>query len=338
MHTDRHTALYAWADASLARRHLEPSGEWTLLEGEASARLFFRRPVASTGQPSSVIAMDAPPEHENNAQFVALAQRFRAAGIAVPEILASDLQRGFLLVEDLGDTLFEASYATADREAALESALATLVRFQQLPEDPSVPPYTTERFIDELELFRAWLLEGWLELELSATEQSQLDDVTARLIATVEAQPRVCIHRDYHSRNLIWRADRTTGVVDFQDALWGPVSYDLASLLRDCYVRFDESEIDHWRARYLELARAGGVLDTDPDLFREWLDLTALQRQLKALGIFARLQLRDGRSSHLQDIPPVLDHAISVAARYPGLTGFADWLSSRVRPNVLSRR
>jgi aminoglycoside/choline kinase family phosphotransferase len=126
-------------------------------------------------------------------------------------------------------------------------------------------------------------------------------------------------------------------VVDFQDALWGPASYDLASLLRDCYVRFDESEIDHWRARYLELARAGGVLDVDPEVFREWFDLTALQRQLKALGIFARLQLRDGRGSHLQDIPPVLDHAISVASRYPGLTGFADWLSSRVLPRAISR-
>ena len=337
MHTDRHTALYAWADASLTRRHLEPSGEWTPLEGEASSRVFFRRRVTSTGRRSSVIAMDAPPDRENNAQFIALAQRFRAAGIAVPEILDSDLKRGFLLVEDLGDTLIESSYATTDREAVLESALATLVRLQHLPEDPSVPPYTTERFTDELELFRVWLLDGWLELELSATEQSQLDDVTAQLIATIEDQPRVCTHRDYHSRNLIWRADRTTGVVDFQDALWGPVSYDVACLLRDCYVRFDESEIDHWRGRYLELARMAGVLDVDPDVFREWLDLTALQRQLKALGIFARLQLRDGRGSHLQDIPPVLEHAISIAARYPGLTGFADWLSSRVLPRALSR-
>lgn len=337
MHTNRHTELHAWAGDSLSRRGLEPSGEWTSIEGEASSRIFFRRPIKSTGQPRSVIAMDAPPDRENNAQFVALAQRFRAAGIGVPEILDSDLARGFLLVEDLGDTPFEACYATADRDAALESALVTLVRLQQLPDDASVPPYTTERFMDELELFHTWLLEGWLALDLSAAERAQLDEVTDQLIAIVDAQPRVCIHRDYHSRNLIWRADRTTGVVDFQDALWGPASYDLASLLRDCYVRFDESEIDHWRARYLELARAGGVLDVDPEVFREWFDLTALQRQLKALGIFARLQLRDGRGSHLQDIPPVLDHAISVASRYPGLTGFADWLSSRVLPRAISR-
>ena len=304
------------------------------LEGAASFRVFYRRAITASGQPDSVIAMDAPPDRENNAQFVTLSQRFRGAGIAVPEVLDSDLDRGFLLVEDLGEVLFEASYTTADRDAALESALATLVRFQQLPDDPSVPPYTSARFIDELGLFRTWLLEGWLQLDLSAAEQSQLDDVTDQLIATVEAQPRVCIHRDYHSRNLIWRSDRTTGVVDFQDALWGPVSYDLASLLRDCYVRFDEADIDYWRTRYLELASTGGVLDVDPDVFREWLDLTALQRQLKALGIFARLQLRDGRATHLQDIPPVLDHAMSIASRYPGLSGFANWLGSRVWPSA----
>jgi aminoglycoside/choline kinase family phosphotransferase len=281
--------------------------------------------------------MDAPPELENNTQFIALAERFRDAGIGVPEVLAFDPDRGFLLVEDLGDTLYESAYQGADRDAALESALRTLITLQRLPADASVPPYTSERFIDELGLFREWLLQGWLGLDLSPAERQLLDDVSHLLLGTIEDQPETCVHRDYHCRNLIWRPDHTTGVVDFQDALWGPISYDLASLLRDCYVRFSESEIDRWRNRYLELAAAADLLSVSGETFARWLDLTALQRQLKAMGIFARLQMRDGRGSHLHDIPRVLDHAISVALRYPATAQLGSWLDDRVRPALAAK-
>lgn len=319
----------------MARRLLEGVGDWTALAGEASFRTFYRRRVAGR-EAAGVIAMDAPPDREDNARFVALARRFRSAGIGVPEVLAFDSSRGFLLVEDLGTDLYEEAYRTPDHEAVLTAALDTLIRFQKLPEDPGVPLYTRSRLHDELELFRTWFIEGWLGLSLDAAAASLLEEAYVQLIDIAEAQPKVCIHRDFHCRNLIWRADRTTGVVDFQDALWGPVAYDLASLLRDCYVRFEESEIDRWRDRYLTLASASNIVSIAPDVFSQWVDLTALQRQLKAIGIFARLELRDGRDSHLKDIPPVLDHAISVGRRH-GLGDLAEWLDTEIRPRATAR-
>jgi N-acetylmuramate 1-kinase len=335
MHTtptrERQRALDSWLRGVLRGRGDTALGTMQPLAGDASFRRFYRIRTAA----ASLIAMDAPPETENNAQFVRLAAFFAAAGVRVPQVLAHDLEQGFLLVEDLGIALYAEVYPTAERDAALDAALQTLVKIRCV-EDPGgvVPQYSRQRLYDELELFRVWLVEGLAGLDLTAAERGDLESCWTLLVDNADEQPKVCVHRDYHSRNLLWCPGGVTGVVDFQDALWGPELYDLASLLRDCYVRFDEVDVAGWQARFRELAAAAGrpLGPADPERFATMFDLTACQRQLKALGIFARLQLRDGRASHLVDIAPVLDRLIEMLHGKPAQRGFADWLAERVRP------
>jgi len=324
----RQARFDAWRDEQLRALGLRQAGAPTRVAGDASFRAFWRVPL----EQGSVIAMDAPPATENNAQFVRLSRLFRAHGVAVPEVFACDLDAGFLLVSDLGTQHYADVYGTTLHDTVLEQALVTLVRLQHMPNSTGViPAYTATRFRDELALFRTWLVAGLLHIEMDARAVRLFEALETRLVDNVLEQPRVCVHRDYHSRNLLWQTSCTTGFVDFQDALWGPVAYDLASLLRDCYVRFPEDEIARWQARYLALAfddrtRPGA------ERFARWLDWTAVQRQLKALGIFARLDLRNARPAHLVHVVPVLDHLIDIAAHYAELSALSDWLRASVRP------
>jgi aminoglycoside/choline kinase family phosphotransferase len=337
MHTtptrERQRALESWLRDVLPARGVAADVAVEPLAGDASFRRFYR--VAAGSAP--MIAMDAPPATENNAQFVRLADFFAAAGVRVPRVLAHDLAQGFLLVEDLGRVHYAEVYATPQHDAVIEAALETLLAIRSA-RDPQgvVPPYTRARLHDELELFRVWLAEGFAHLELTDSERREMQRIWTALVDNSDGQAKVCVHRDYHSRNLLWCPGGVTGVVDFQDALWGPELYDLASLLRDCYVRFDEVEIERWRNHFAALAKARGMpLEcTDPERLATVFDLTACQRQLKALGIFARLELRDGRPSHLVDIAPVLDRLIETLRSQRGYGGFADWLAGRVRPPV----
>ncbi len=326
----RRNALESWVDDVLTAAGERVERAWQPVVGDASFRSFFRVYTRTR----TLIAMDAPPTSENNAQFVRLSKVFRDAGVRVPEVIASDIDQGFLLVSDLGELMYSTVYQTDEHEAAIDAALDTMIMIASVGDaNGSVPPYTRQRFHDELELFRTWFLSGMLAHPLTKTEGGLLDDVWRALIDCVDAQAKVCVHRDFHSRNLLWGADRVTRVVDFQDALHGPALYDIASLLRDCYVRFDEAEIAHWRERFRVRGAAAGLpLETDPAKFARQLDMTAMQRQLKAIGIFARLELRDSRPSHLVDIEPVLDHLIDVARTYPDFQRFGEWLAQSVRP------
>jgi N-acetylmuramate 1-kinase len=332
--SSRRDALETWVDHLLADRGERVTGNWQDVVGDASFRRFYRIHT-DTG---SYVVMDAPPETENNTQFVALSKLFRSVGVEVPAVIASDLQRGFLLVSDLGDLSYSKVYETADHDAAIASAIDTIIRIARVGDANGViPPYTVQRFHDELQLFRVWFAEGLLRYPLTKAEGGLLDDVWRRLVECVEGQHKVCVHRDFHSRNLLWGPDRVTRVVDFQDALYGPVLYDLASLLRDCYVRFGEAEISRWRERFRARADdAKLAVEADPARLARQLDLTAMQRQLKAIGIFSRLQLRDHRPSHLIDIDPVLDHLIDVAAAYPEFHAFGEWLARAIRPAARS--
>ncbi len=307
------TELAQWVAGELARLDLDPTFTSQALLVEASYRCFYRiRSRHRGGEALSLVAMESPPERENNQQFVTLAKVFAAHGVGVPRILAADLTDGFLLMTDLGERHFADAYQSGERDRALAAGIDTLIRLQTV-DDPAVPLYTARRFRDELGIFREWFVERWLGEPFPAED---LADIPERLVACVEQQLQVCVHRDFHSRNLLLAADGSVGVVDFQDALIGPVSYDLASLLRDCYYRFPEDEIARWRDYYLE--RSPHALD--PEQFARDLDLTAAQRQLKAVGIFARLDLRDGKTSHLRHIPPVLDHLAALSARHDTLT------------------
>jgi aminoglycoside/choline kinase family phosphotransferase len=328
--TARRDALESWVAGVVAARGDSVSSGWGSVAGDASFRHFYRV-YTSAG---TLIAMDAPPATENNAQFVRLSRLFRSVGVCVPEVVASDIEHGFLLVSDLGELVYSTVYQTDQRDTAIGAALDTLIKIARVGAAGGVvPAYTAARLHDELSLFKVWLVEGLLGHALTSTEGGMIDRVWRRLIEAADGQGKVCVHRDFHSRNLLWGPDRVTRVVDFQDALYGPAAYDLASLLRDCYVRFDESEIARWRERFRVLAIDAGLpVETDPARFAHLLDLTAMQRHLKALGIFARLELRDARSSHLVDIAPVIDHLIDVAAMYPEFVDFGAWLEATIRP------
>jgi aminoglycoside/choline kinase family phosphotransferase len=329
--SNRQRALEAWVRRVLLSRGESPDAFEAVL-GDASFRRFYRIHAGAT----SYIAMDAPPQTENNHQFVRLSEFFRNAGVWVPQVLEHDLDEGFLLVSDLGELLYFDVYQTPQRDAAIEAALQTLLTIQRIPDPHTIiPAYTRQRLYDELALFRTWLVEGLLGRMLTTAEGGMLDRTWTVLIENADIQPKVNVHRDYHSRNLLWGPDHVTRVVDFQDALRGPLLYDLASLLRDCYVRFDETEVARWRERYRTLAADAGLpVDADPNRFARVLDLTGVQRQLKALGIFARLELRDARPSHLIDIAPVLEQLIDVARTYRDFHSFGEWLAEQIRPQT----
>ncbi len=317
-------------DANLRRwlaLQLQPltgTGEFesSALRAEASFRQFYRIVPAQARETRelSFIVMTAPPAQENNIAFIQLAEVFRAGGIGVPDILAQNADSGWFLLSDLGRADLEAVYATDRKDLALEAAIETLIRIQAI-ENPGIAAYTVARFADELGIFTEWFVGDLLNLTLPR----EVDDVFGRLIEQTQAQPQCCIHRDFHCRNLLYDDAGNIGVVDFQDALIGPVSYDLASLLRDCYYTFSEREIHHWCSRYLALA----PIDLAPSTFARALDWTAVQRQLKAIGIFARLAARDGKQGHLAYIEPVLARLVSVCLGYPDLQSLANWLDGR---------
>lgn len=294
--------------AGLGDLHVEP------LPVEASFRSFYR---LSTGEQTRVL-MVSPPEKEQNRQFEILAKVFAAAGVPVPEILASRPEQGWYLLTDLGDTDLEHAYQGPQRDSAIGAAIECLVRLQMI-DDRAIPPYTAERFADELAIFRDWFVTRVLQSALPG----DIGPVFDLLVERATGQPQCCVHRDYHCRNLLYDGERL-GVVDFQDALIGPVSYDLASLLYDCYHKFGRKEIARWTERYLALT----PLILEREAFKRDLTYVAVQRQLKAVGIFARLKLRDGKSSHLVHIKPVLKRVTRLASGQKRLRPLASWLAT----------
>ncbi len=299
------------------RRHLdEPLERVVPLRVEASNRLFYRLELPT----GSVILMCSPPMLENNVQFRQLAIVFRDADVPVPAIIAESRDAGWFLLEDLGATHLEDAYASTEATAALGAAIDMLPRIGSVS-SPLIPTYDVARLQMELGIFTEWLVEKMLGLDV---EPNGWQPDFERLIAATQEQPQGCTHRDYHCRNLLWR-DGRLGIVDFQDALVGPCLYDLASLLRDCYYTFSEAEIDQWLQRFIEQEpRLAGF---DSQRIKRWFDLTAIQRQLKAIGIFARLHLRDGKSSHLSHIQPVLARILALLEQYPEFTQLDEQLN-----------
>ncbi|VAX06122.1 Phosphotransferase involved in threonylcarbamoyladenosine t(6)A37 formation in tRNA [hydrothermal vent metagenome] len=296
--------------------------------GDASFRRYFR--VSYDGK--SRIVMDAPPEQEDCRPFVAIAQRLRAAGLNVPTVHHQDLEQGFLLLDDLGSILYLDVLDEDNADQLYGDAMQALVVIQGKVSGERLPLYDRALLLQEMELFREWLVQKHLRLELSAKDQDMLDQVFDVLADSALEQPCVCVHRDYHSRNLM-RAEPNPGILDFQDAVYGPVTYDLVSLLRDCYIRWPVEQVENWAMRHFKLAVQNGVLDAGQEAdFLPWFDLMGAQRQLKAAGIFARLNQRDGKSGYLMDIPRTLGYIVDIAPRYPELCGLASLITDRVLP------
>ncbi|MAE36079.1 MAG: aminoglycoside phosphotransferase [Oceanospirillaceae bacterium] len=307
------------------------TAELSVVSGDASFRRYFRL----TGADSSWICVDAPPEKEDNPKFIAIARSWSEQGVHVPAVLSEDIDQGFMLLEDFGDQLlWPALHDGADHERVLslyKQSIDELIRIQKLNAD-ELPEYDGALLRQEVSLFSDWLCERQVSLSLSADEHRLIADVTDILVDSALAQSQVVVHRDYHSRNLMLCSDGALGVIDFQDAVRGAVTYDLVSLLRDCYVRWPHEIVDELTAYYHEKASLTGVLDMPFDAFSRAFDLMGMQRHLKAAGIFARLNIRDGKAGYLADIPNTCVYLREVAGRYYEFTDFCRWLDERFLP------
>ena len=338
----RQQQLSAWLNSQF------PDQEFTLTAASADAS--FRRYFRATFQNGSLIVMDAPPEHEDCRPFLHVAKLFADAGTHVPHIHAQDLTQGFLLLSDFGDTTYLQALS-ADHGQNISgnisgqlygAATDALIRIQLASREHELPVYDETRLLREMRLFPEWYIAKHLNVTLTDAQSAKLETVFSRILANNLAQPRVYVHRDYHSRNLmyiespvqnplaagepshddkfIFSPGISPGILDFQDAVYGPITYDLASLFKDAYIQWEEARVIDWLVRYWEKARKAGlpVHDDFAAFYRdyEWM---AVQRHLKVLGIFARLYHRDGKHGYLKDLPRVMAYLRAACARYVDL-------------------
>lgn len=280
--------------------------------------------------------MLAPPATEKNREFLAIQQLLAAHDLTVPGVLGVNLEQGWLLLEDLGDRLLLPQLNPDSADAWYGRALQILQSFTEIT-SPALPLYSDTVLAEELSRFPQWFLTELLELESTAAQQHIVDRCNAQLIASAQEQPRVFVHRDFHSRNLMLVRDEALAIIDFQDAVYGPVTYDLVSLLRDCYIVWPTNRVQGWLLQHFEALQSAGQLQgISAETFCRWFDLMGLQRHLKVLGTFARLALRDGKTDYLADLPVVLAYVRQVlavrSADSPALAAFSDWFEQRVVP------
>jgi aminoglycoside/choline kinase family phosphotransferase len=313
IHADpRRDALERWLSAQLHGAHfsLAPASE------DASFRRYFR---VRLDDGASFVAMDAPPDKEDCRPFVHVAGLLVAAGVHAPNLHAQDLAQGFLLLSDLGTRTYLHELAPANAPKLFGDATDALIRWQLATRAGELPPYDEALLRREMQLFPQWYVAKHLGLELKQEQESLLEQVFAALVKSALAQPRVYVHRDYMPRNLML-SDPNPGVLDFQDAVIGPITYDVVSLMRDAFVSWEQEAVLDWTVRYWEKARAAG-LPVDEDFGEFWraFEWMGLQRHLKVLGIFARINYRDGKPKYLTDTPRFIRYARDVAGRYSAL-------------------
>lgn len=314
------------------------------ISGDASFRRYFR--FQADGE--NLIAVDAPPDTENNPAFVAIAEALLHGGVFVPAVHAVDIDRGFLLLSDLGDRQLLGLLTSDNADHFYRKAIDSLISMQKLQRANlnrseeswtfSCPDYDLKRLQDEMRLFSDWFLPRYLELRLDQAEQQTLHHTFELLAASALAQPQVFVHRDYHSRNIMVSEQDELAIIDFQDGVIGPITYDLVSLLRDCYVSWPKQQVQRWLGQYVSAARQFGLFaeaDLSEEQISKWFDWMGVQRHLKAIGIFARLKIRDNKPGYLKDIPRTFNYMLQVSQRYPELAAFHQLLIARVLPQLL---
>ncbi|MDP2399932.1 MAG: phosphotransferase [Burkholderiales bacterium] len=307
--------MRAWLDGALAGAaySLEP----------ASADASFRRYFRVTFSGATRIAMDAPPEREDCRPFVKVARLMADAGLHVPQVLAADIDRGYLLLTDLGDTTYLKALNDANADALFGDAITALVAWQRASRPGVLPPYDRALLQREMDLFPEWYVDRHLGITLSAVQREALARINGLLADSALAQAPVYVHRDYMPRNLMLSSPNP-GVLDFQDAVYGAPTYDLASLFRDAFISWPEERALDWVVRYWEQAkRAGLPVDEDFGAFYRAFEWMGLQRHLKVLGIFARIRYRDGKPAYLEDAPRFLAYTRAVCSRYDELSALA---------------
>ena len=308
---DRYALVQDWLTRQLRGR--------TFSLAPASADASFRRYFRVTLSDATLIVMDAPPEQEDCRPFVRVAGLMAAAGLNVPAVLAQDLERGFLLLSDLGSTTYLAALNDDNADGLFRDATDALIRWQLAGREGVLPAYDEALLRRELDLFPDWYLRRHLGIEPDARQRQSLEMVFRLILANNLAQPRTYVHRDYMPRNLML-TEPNPGVLDFQDAVYGPITYDVASLFKDAFISWDEQRVLDWTIRYWERARKAGlpVNDDFGEFYRdcEWV---GLQRHLKVLGIFARICHRDGKPAYVKDTPRFLGYVRAVCERYATL-------------------
>ncbi|UCB55439.1 MAG: phosphotransferase [Thiotrichales bacterium] len=291
---------------------------------DASFRRYFRVTDSNNGQ--TFVVMDAPPDKEDCEPFIHITRLLRSVNVNAPSIITMDLERGFLLLDDLGDRQYLDYLDDASSEALYRDALTALLRMQLIQNQ--LPPYDRGRLLDEMGLFEPWYLNTHLGISLDQNQKSVLDGIFELLIDSALEQPQVFVHRDYHSRNLMLVDSNNPGVIDYQDAVIGPVTYDLVSLLKDCYIEWPREKIEYWLDEYLQLTSID--IPVDRQRFIRWFDLMGVQRHLKVLGIFARLNYRDGKSQYLNDLPLTLQYVLDSCHRYEELSPLLELFEATV--------
>lgn len=353
MEDKRKQQLAEWVEKQLKQLSfpLESGVELVRVSGDASFRRYFRAQLA--GQ--SFIVVDAPPANENSELFVEIAEYFRAAGVAVPKVFAQDFESGFLLLEDFGDQLYlprllHLQGASQNESARQEidklycEAIRSLIKIQLSVDKEKLAPYSRAKLHDEMQLFEDWFCDKYLGFVLSEQDRRIIAAAFAFLEDAALGQMQFAVHRDYHSRNLLlldseksFSADGP-GIIDFQDAVAGAYSYDLVSLLRDCYIRWSPEHLEQWALYYFDLALKANLLEgVSFDQFIRDFDLMGLQRNLKVMGIFARLCIRDHKPQYLADIPLVIQCFLEVAGKYEEMAPFLGWFEANVLPLAKSK-
>ncbi len=345
MSDERRQQLTSWARGEVERLWptTKPDSELTVVSGDASFRRYFRLACGNGedgGASTSFIAVDAPPATEDSEAFVDLSKRFIDAGLRAPRVYASNFTDGWMLLEDLGDRLLLPELLVAEEQRARElytPAFAALVALQCGVDASALVPFDEAKLIAEMELFETWFLTGLLELTLDHKRRELLKRSFSFLADAALVQPQVAVHRDFHSRNLMLLEDGGLGIIDFQDAVSGAYTYDLVSLLRDCYVSWPAATVQQWANQFhTQLAeQLPAAAEKDEASFLRDFDLMGLQRHLKVMGIFARLHLRDKKSAYLADIPLVMDYFSSVARQHAELAEFVEWFDEVVEPRAL---
>lgn len=311
-------ALRAFAAEHLADPGVAPKRA----SADASFRSYWR--VRSGG--GSYVVMDAPPGKEDVAPWLDVARRLRVAGLNAPEVFATDVARGFILMSDLGTRTYLPELRDDTVDALYRDAQQALLRMQSQVATDGLPAYDHPRLLAELELMPTWFLQRHLGLAPDCAGWDAVEQAFDHLLRAALSQPRAFVHRDWHSRNLLVVERANPGIVDFQDAVRGPLTYDLVSMLRDCYIAWPRERVLAWAEGHRLALRSAGQVDVDAATWKRWFDLMGIQRHVKVLGIFCRLWYRDGKPGYLGDLPLVLRYTLEVCDEYPELRAFAGFL------------
>jgi hypothetical protein len=317
-----------------------PNDEFRLdpISGDASFRRYFRIVVGE----QSWILMDAPSLLDDSQRFMAICQAYATAGLQVPQIVAVDLTAGLLLLSDLGNDLLQFSLNDENVKVWYRHALGLLPAVRRVKQSQvgELPTFDSAFLQRELQIFNEWFIAKHLGLTVSAVQQDMIAQVFSLLTTSALAQPQAGMHRDFHSRNLMIQPDQRLAVIDFQDAVLGPVSYDAVSLLKDCYLTWPDALISELRDEFLTQLQQEGTVAADysPATFKRDFDLMGLQRHIKVLGIFCRLWHRDGKAGYLADLPRVFVYVLQTCDQYSELTEFAKWLRLEVEPTFIKKQ